>query len=154
MRVTDLYTNWSDSYFARYMQWLYTGGITSRKDSLTELLNAWSMAISFEDSDYFLAAGRAVIEISSASQVTIPCRNIVSWYEPHVRSGPRKRKFMVDLCAARPSLVKLESGLPVQFLLDLTQKLLSTRPIEGVDLHEALAEHLSLSEEGQEVSED
>ncbi|KAI4655939.1 hypothetical protein J4E93_000655 [Alternaria ventricosa] len=42
----------------------------------------------------------------------------------------------------------------LQFLLDLTQKLLSTRPAEGVDMDETLAEHLSLSEEEQEVSED
>ena len=153
-QVKGLGMHWHDLHFNRYIQWLYTGDITSKKDSLGELLSAWRLAGYVEDSDYLLDAGRAIIEISSASQATIPCQKIVGWYEPHKRRGLRRRKFLVDLCAARPSLVKLTSELPGQFLLDLTQKLLSTRPAEGVDLHEALAEHLSLSEEGQESSED
>ena len=153
-KVTGRGLRWSDFHFNRYIQWLYTGEITSKKDSLAELLSAWTLGGRFEDSDYSLAAGRAIIELSSTSQATLPCQKIVDWYEGTKRLELRRRKFLVHLCAARPSLVELTSELPVQFLIDLTQKLLSTRPAEGVDMDETLAEHLSLSEEGQESSED
>ena len=136
------------------MQWLYTGDITSNEHPFSLLLNARKFAQDLEDSDYFLAAGKTIIETFSAPQATISCQQIVALYNAPQGSRARQRKFLVDLCAARPSLVKLTSELPVQFLLDLTQKFLSTRPIQGLDLHEALSEHLPLSEEEQEISDD
>ena len=139
---------WDGANFDRYMQWLYTDTLPDNGARLTELFTAHILACRLKDPRYMIASRRSIIDFVSTPEATVTHSDMEFLYRDVSMASPL-RTFFLDLCIANPSLVKVVPGLPEQFLLDLTEKLLSSRPVEGRTLYQALARHLSDDEEGQ-----
>jgi hypothetical protein len=125
------------SYFDQYMQWLYTGVFHQDKKPLRPLFNACMLGSMLDDSRYLMTAQQNIIEYCLTTDAIIP-RQYVSVCSKY----PAVRKLLVDLYAAYPSAVELSPESPAQFLFEVTQKLLLTRPIIDLDARRALAEYL------------
>jgi hypothetical protein len=126
-----------DSYFDQYMQWLYTGVFQQDEDHLLNLIYACRLGDMLDDSRYLMTAQQNIIEYCLATDAKISQQCISVFLKM-----PAIRKFLVDLSAAYPSAVELSPELPAQFLFEVTQRMLLTRPITKADARRALVEYL------------